>query len=155
MGIELWNPNRSLLRRGPFATLEREMDEIFGRLLREWPGRRLEADSIGWVPPIDMIDRKGEIVLRVDLPGIDPKDITVTLKDGVLTLQGTRHRETEEKDDEHYAVERWCGAFSRTLALPRGVKDDKVEASFKKGVLEIRIPKTKESAGRKIEIRAA
>jgi HSP20 family protein len=129
------------------------MDEFFSRFFRSWPSRRLEADSVGWVPPIDMIDRKDDILLRIDLPGMDHKDIDVTVKDGVLTLQGARHQESEEKDDEHYALERWAGAFSRSVGLPQGVKEDKIEASFRKGVLEIRIPKTKESAGRKIAIK--
>jgi HSP20 family protein len=131
------------------------MDEIFGRFLSGWPGRRLEAHSVGWVPPVDMIDRKNEVVLRVDLPGLDHEDIEVTVKDGVLTLRGSRHGETEQKDEEHYAMERWSGAFVRNLALPRGVRDDKIEALFNNGVLEIRIPKAKESTGRKVQIKGA
>jgi HSP20 family protein len=155
MAIELWRPTKGLLRRSPLADLEREMDEMLGRFMRGGPGRRLEADSAGWAPPVDMIDRKTEIVLRVDLPGLDHKDIELTVKDGVLTLRGSRHGETEEKDEEHYAMERWAGAFVRTLALPQGVRDDEIDARFINGVLEIRIPKTKESTGRKIAIKVA
>jgi HSP20 family protein len=153
--MELWRPTRSLLRRSPLADLEREMDEVLGRFMRGWPGQRLEAESAGWAPPVDMIDRKREIVLRVDLPGLDHKDIEVTVKDGVLTLRGSRHGESEEKDEEHYAMERWSGAFVRSLALPQGIRDDKIDASFTNGVLEIRIPKTDETTGRKVAIRVA
>ena len=155
MALELWRPTRSLLRRSPLADLEREMDEMLGRFMRGRPGRRLGADSAGWAPPVDMIDRTKAIVLRVDLPGLDHKDIEVTVRDGVLTLRGSRHTETEEKDEEHYAMERWSGAFLRSLVLPHGVQDAKVEASFNNGVLEIRIPKTEETSGRKVAIKVA
>jgi len=155
MAIERWRPMGSLMRRSPFEALERQMEDMFDRVFRGWPARRLDPDFVGWVPPLDMVDRKNEIVLRADLPGLDRKDIQVSVENGVLTLQGSRQQEKEEKDDDCYAMERWAGAFSRSIALPQGVDPDRIEASFKNGVLEMRIPKTKETKGKKIDIKVA
>ncbi len=104
-----------------------------------------------------MVDRKNELLLRADLPGLDRKDIQLSVDNGVLTLQGSRQQEKEDKSDDFYAMERWAGAFSRSIALPQGVDPDHIEASFKNGVLEIHIPKTKEAKakGKKIDIQAA
>jgi HSP20 family protein len=105
---------------------------------------------------VDMLDQKDEIVLRADLPGLEEKDIDVTVHDGSVTIRGERREETEEKKkDEYYYCERKYGAFSRTLPLPTGIDADKVKATFKRGVLEVHLPKAKEARGRKIEVKAA
>lgn len=153
MAIERWRPMGSLVRRGPFEAMERQMEELFDRFFRGWPTRRLESDYVGWVPPLDMIDRKGEIVLRADLPGLERKDIQLSVEGGVLTVQGSRQQEKEEKEEDCYAMERWAGAFSRSIALPQGVDPDRIEALFRNGVLEVRIPKTKEATGRRVDIK--
>ncbi|MBW2422637.1 MAG: Hsp20/alpha crystallin family protein [Deltaproteobacteria bacterium] len=155
MALERWRPMGSLMRRGPFEAVERQMEDVLDRMFRGWPTRRLDADLVGWVPPLDMVDRKNEVVLRADLPGLDREDIQLSVENGVLTLQGSRQQEKEDKGDDFYAMERWAGAFSRSIALPQGLDPDRVEASFKNGVLEIRVPKTKEAAGKKIDIKVA
>ena len=157
MALEKWRPMGGLMRRGPFEALERQMEDMFDRMFRGWPGRRLDTDYVGWVPPLDMVDRKNELLLRADLPGLDRKDIQLSVDNGVLTLQGSRQQEKEDESDDFYAMERWAGAFSRSIALPQGVDPDHIEASFKNGVLEIHIPKTKEAKakGKKIDIQAA
>jgi HSP20 family protein len=139
-----WNPFRE------FPRVEREMEELFGAL-PQWWGDRQRA----WAPAVDMIDQKEEIVLRADLPGIDEKDIEVTVQDGTLTIRGQRKEEKEEKKEDYYYSERAYGAFTRTLALPAGVDRDKVKATFTKGVLEVHLPKAKEAKGTKIEVKAA
>jgi HSP20 family protein len=133
------------------ARLEREMEDLFGRL-PAWPWGEQER---GWAPAVDMIDRKDEIVLRADLPGLEEKDIEVTVQDNVLTIRGERKEETEEKKEDYYYSERSYGAFARALTLPAGVEADKVKATFKQGVLEVHLPKAKEAKGKKIEIKAA
>ena len=155
MTLEKWKPMGGLMRRSPFGAFERQMEDMFDRVFRGWPTRRLDTDYVGWVPPLDMVDRKNELVLRADLPGLDRKDIQLSVENGVLTLQGSRQQEKEDQSDDFYAMERWAGAFSRSIALPQGVDPDHVEASFKNGVLEIHIPKTKEAKGKRIDIRAA
>jgi HSP20 family protein len=154
MVLEKWRPMGGLMRRSPFESLERQMQDMLDRVFRGWPTARLDADYVGWVPPLDVVDRKKELLLRADLPGLDRKDIQLSIDNGVLTLQGARRRENEEKGEEFYAMERWAGAFTRSIALPQGVDPERVKASFKNGVLEIHIPKTKEAQGTKIDIKA-
>ena len=151
MALEKWRPR--LTAHGPFrelARLEREMEEMFGRL-PSWPWSR----ERGWAPAVDMIDEDDRIVVRADLPGLDEKDIEVTVHDGMLTVRGERKAEKEEKKEGYYYNERSYGMFSRTLPLPAAVEADKVKATFKKGVLEVHLPKAKEAQDKKIEIKAA
>ena len=143
--LTAWNPFRDLAR------VEREMEGMFGRPPR-WPWG---AGERGWAPAVDLIDGKDEIVLRADLPGLDEKDIEVTVQDGTLTIRGQRKEEKEEKKEDYYYNERAYGAFTRTLALPAGVDRDRVKATFTKGVLEVHLPKAKEAKGTKIEVKAA
>jgi HSP20 family protein len=152
MALERWRPR--LMERSPFrelARLEREMGELFDRL-PEWPwGERTRA----WAPAVDMVDHQDEIVLRADLPGLEEKDIEVTVEDSTLTIRGERKEEKEEKRENFYYSERSYGAFARTVALPATVDRDKVRATFKKGVLEVHLPKAREAVGKKIEVKAA
>jgi HSP20 family protein len=155
MAIERWRPRYSLAPRFPeLSRLERDMETFFGRFFRDWPWARV-GEEREWVPAVDMIDRKDEIVLRADLPGIEQKDVEVTVHDGTLTIRGERKEEKETKEEDYYQCERWAGAFVRTLALPRAVDADKIKATFKHGVLEVHVPKAPEAKGKTIEIKAA
>lgn len=147
MALELWRPR---MLRSPFRELsrmERDMEDLFGRV--DWPWRA----ERGWVPAVDMVDAKDEIVLRADLPGMDEKSIEVTVQNGTLTISGERKEEKEEKKEDYYYSERTYGVFSRTVMLPSGVEADKVKATFKKGVLEVHLPKATEAKGKKIDIK--
>jgi len=129
------------------------MEEMFERFFPSWPGPRWFGEERGWAPAVDMIDRKDEVVLRADLPGLEQKDIEVTVTDGMLTIRGERKAEKEQKEEEFYCCERWAGTFARSLALPTGVEAEKIRASFRNGVLEVHLPKTKEAKEKKIEIK--
>jgi len=156
MAVERWRPGWGLMRGGPWremARMDREMEDLFGRFFREWPWARGAGEIRGWAPAVDMLDRKDEVVLRADLPGLEQKDIEVLVEDGTLTIRGERREEKEAKEEDYYVTERWAGAFSRSVALPPGVDPEKIQASFKKGVLEVHLPKTKEAKGKKIEIK--
>ena len=147
MAIKQWQP-RGLMR-SPFRDLAREMEDTFGRFFPAW-----SSEERGWMPAIDMVDQNDEIVVKADLPGLDEKDIEVTVQDGTLTIRGERKAEKEEKKEDYYYAERSYGAFMRSLPLPRGVDADKVKATFKKGVLEVHLPKAKEAKGKTVEIKA-
>jgi HSP20 family protein len=156
MAIERWRPRAGLRRGGPFrelARMQQEMDDLFGRFFGDWPWPRWEAERRGMAPAVDLIDKKDEVVLRADLPGLEQKDIQVNIEDGTLSIRGERKEEREAKDEDYYVSERWAGAFSRTVALPPGVDPEKIQAKFKSGVLEIHLPKTKEAKGRTIEVK--
>jgi HSP20 family protein len=148
MALERWRPRG--MARSPFRDLAREMEETFGRFFPAWSEERGHA----WMPAVDMVDEKDEIVVKADLPGLDQKDIEVTVQDGTLTIRGERKEEKEEKKEDYYYAERSYGTFVRSLQLPRGVEADKVKATFKNGVLEVHLPKAKEAKGKAIEIKA-
>lgn len=100
-----------------------------------------------------MLDKKDEVVLHVDLPGLEHKDIDVTVEEGMLTIRGNRKEEKEAKEEDYYCCERWAGSFERSLSLPPGVDTGKVRANFKNGVLEVRLPKVEKAKGKKVEIK--
>jgi HSP20 family protein len=155
MALELWRPKRGVARRSPARDLVREVEDVFDRFFRDWSLPWAGGESRGWAPPVDMIDRKNEILVRVDVPGLSEKDVHVSVDNGVLTISGAREEERESKDEDYYYSERWAGSFSRSLMLPSGVDADGIKATLKHGTLEVRLPKTKEAAGKTIEVKAA
>jgi HSP20 family protein len=152
--LALWRPKRGLARRGPARDFVREVDDLFERLFGDWTWR-WDGGSVGSAPAVDMLDRRNEVILRVDVPGLREKDITVNVSNGVLTICGARKEEREEHDEDYYCAERWTGAFSRSVTLPSGIDADGIKATLKHGVLEIRLPKTKDAAAKWIEVKAA
>jgi len=131
------------------------VDDLFDRFVRDWPWPGATGEFRGWAPAVDMVDRKNEVVVRVDVPGLSERDINVSIDNGVLTISGERKEDRETQDDDYYCSERWAGSFSRALMLPQGVDADGIKATLKHGILEVHIPKTKEAAGKRIEVKAA
>ena len=148
-----------LTRRGgsPFASMQRLADE-FDRLLadfglgRSWPSWSLGETGGMWAPDVDVVQKHDQFTVRVDLPGLKKDEISVEIADGALTLQGERKRDHEEEREGVYRRERSYGAFYRTIALPPGTTTDQVKATFKNGVLEIRLPAAPGATGRPVEI---
>lgn len=105
-------------------------------------------------PKLDIAELKDKYEIKAELPGMDEKDINLSVEDGLLTISGEKKAETEEKDKGYYLKECSYGTFSRAVRLPDNIADDKIEAKFKKGVLVIDMPKTQplQSKARKIEI---
>lgn len=156
MAVERWRPGWGLMRGGPWremARMDREMEDLFGRFFREWPWARGAGEIRGWAPAVDMMDRKDEVIIRADLPGLEQKDIEVNVGEGALTIRGQRKGDQEVKEENSYYAERWTGSFARSVALPPGVDAEKIRATFKNGVLEVHLPKTKEAKGKKIEVK--
>jgi HSP20 family protein len=157
MTLDVMRPKRALTRSpwSELARIEGEMENLFTPFARWWPFRGPAEREQAWMPALDMVDRKDELMLRADLPGLTEKDIEVSVTDGMLAIRGERKEEREEKEGEYYYAERTFGSFVRTVSLPAGVDADQVKATFKNGVLEVHLPKTKEAKGKKIEITAA
>jgi HSP20 family protein len=153
MAMDPWRSRSGLARRSPEPF--RTFDDLVSRMFDDWMSPRVAGEARGWSPAVDMIDRKDEIVLRADLPGLEQKDIQVNVENGMLTIRGTREGEREAKEEDYYCCERWAGSFSRTMALPPGIDPDKIKATFKNGVLEVHVPKSTQSASKSIEVRAA
>lgn len=117
----------------------------FFRPFREWslmPFEEFGTQWSGYHPKVDVADDGGEIRITAELPGLDEKDVEVLLQNDVLTLKGEKKAEKEDKGKNFYRVERTYGSFERSISLPCEVDRKKVEASFKKGVLTVRMPKT-------------
>ena len=139
----------------PFYTFRADMDKlmenIFGGFNRTPFGKT--ADT--FMPRIDVVDTEKEIKVSAELPGMDEKDIEVSLTKEALIIRGEKKEEKEEKGEDYYRSERTYGSFSRTIPLPLEIDEEKVAASFKKGVLTIKLPKTKQAIGgtKKISIK--
>ncbi len=156
MALEVWKPLRGLSRTSsPIADLrrvERQMEDMFERFAGDYSSL-FGTEGRAGAPALDVVDRKDEVVVRADLPGLEQKDVQVEVQDSTLLLRGERAGQREEKEGDYYCCERWEGKFARSIPLPSGVDTDKINASFKNGILEIHLPKTKEARGKKIEIR--
>jgi HSP20 family protein len=141
----------------PFHTLERIADEVtrvfddFG-LPHGWSRAAVPGDLLTWAPHADVTQHGDELLIRVDLPGVQKNDIKVNVSEDAVTIQGERHRAQEEERDGVYRSERSYGSFRRTIVLPAGVVADQAKASFTNGVLEIRMPAGPRAEGRPIEI---
>jgi HSP20 family protein len=137
----------ALTRWDPFAELT-DLRSRFNRLLDEFGDGRLRD----WTPAVDVVRDDGHLVVRADVPGIKPEEITVEAANGYLTVSG-KHEESEETTEESYVRrERRYGAFTRRLGLPEGVDPKKIKASVHDGVLEVVIPLPKEAAQEPITI---
>jgi HSP20 family protein len=110
------------------------------------------ADKKQWLPKVDVSETDDHLIVRAEVPGMDKKDINITMSDGILTIQGEKKQEKKEEKENYRFVERRYGSFSRSLRVPNGVNADKIEAGYKDGVLKVVIPKSESEKSRKIEI---
>ena len=134
---------------------QRMMDQFFGRpFMPRWPERWLRAEprEIS-APSVDVFVEKNDIVIKAELPGMEKDDIQVNLSNHTLTLQGEKKREEKIKEEDYFCSERAYGSFSRTLELPGGVQGGKVAASFRNGVLEIRLPFAERAKAKRIKVK--
>mgnify|MGYP001182188401 FL=1 len=136
---------------------ERMIDDIWRRpfpsLLqpeRWWPA---ETGSMIRMPAVDVFEEKDDVVIKAEIPGLSKEDINVQVTDSTLTIKGEKKREEEVKEDDYYRCERSFGSFTRAVALPCDVKAEQVKASFKNGVLEVRMPKTEEAKKKAITVK--
>ena len=147
----------------PFGFMRRfseEMDRLFqdfgfGHGLPEVSSERelrMFGGSSGWSPQIEVFERKGELCVRADLPGMTKDDIDVDIAENALVICGERRDEREEEEEGYYHSERSYGSFYRTIPLPEGVDPENTEASFRDGVLEITIPVPEPAGRRRVEI---
>ena len=142
-----WDPFRDLV------SIQDELNRMFGRTFaRAEPTRSPEAGA--WIPSMDVYETEDEIVVTLELPGIEPGDVEVSVEDSTLTVSGTRAFSNEVNEDRYHRVERRYGSFSRSISLPQSVDTEKVEAAFDKGVLTVEVRKVERAKPKKIEIKA-
>jgi HSP20 family protein len=111
--------------------------------------------TTSWNPSVDIFETENDVVVKAELPGMDPKSIDVRLENNVLLLKGERHFEKETKEENYHRVEREYGSFSRAFSLPMAVKEEKITAEYKDGILKIVLPKKEEVKPKTIRIEAA
>ncbi|RCX31040.1 Hsp20/alpha crystallin family protein [Thioalbus denitrificans] len=142
----------TIVRYDPWATLnqlQEEMNRLFKRAGDEDTGTVVTSD---WAPPVDIKEEKDRFVLLADVPGVDPKDIEITMENGVLAIRGERKLEPEEERKGFHRMERARGVFYRRFALPDTADAEKIAASGRNGVLEVVIPKQEKVQPRKIVV---
>ena len=146
MELVRWNPHRSLFGRSDrFGSI---FDSFFYPSLHQ-DGENLRS---AWNPVVDIYEGEGSYVVTAEIPGVDKKNIEIDVKDRILTLKGERSAENEVDEDHYYRRERSHGRFERTFSLPADVDTDKIDASFKDGVLKIEIPKPEERKPKQITV---
>ena len=125
---------------------ERLFEDLF---YRSFP---LNLFSQGVMPLVDLYEKENEVVVKVELPGIKPEEVEVSLDNNLLTIRGEKKKENEVKKRNYYRLERSYGAFQRIVELPVNVKGESAKANYKDGVLEIELPKAEENRGKRIKI---
>jgi len=141
-GLVTWDPYRDV------RSLADRVNRIFGAV-----GTQRDEESLGnWMPPVDIAEDKDKIVLTAELPGFKEDQIEVQMEGGVLTLRGERRFEEEKEGRNYHRVERSYGQFTRSFTLPNNVDKEKVQATFRDGLLQIELPKREEAKPRQIKI---
>lgn len=136
-----WEPFREL------TSLQNEMSRWFNGVL-DGSGRGAQT----WMPTLDVWETESDVVYAFDLPGIPEEKISIEVSEGTLTVSAEREQTEEVSDDRYFRLERRFGSFSRAVGLPQSVDEDKISASYRDGVLEIRVPKPEEQKPRKIAL---
>jgi HSP20 family protein len=145
--IVRWDPFSDLV------TIQDQLNSLFGRTFTGSEMTRRSGAGT-WMPALDVFETDDKLVAKMDLPGIDPKEVEVSVEDSTLTVSGRRDFTSEVNEENYHRIERRYGAFARSIALPTTADAEKVEASFDKGVLTIEIPKTEKARPKKIEVKA-
>ena len=140
----------SLLGRDIFG---RDIFDRFERLFEDLELPALFEEREVWTPAFDVAENDKEYIVTAELPGIDPKDIEITISNGVLTIKGEKKREEESRGENYYYMERQYGSFQRSFRLPEEVKEEEIDATYRNGVLRLVIPKVHEGKVKRIEIK--
>jgi HSP20 family protein len=156
MNLQSLIPVRRSARRevNPFALLQREIDRLFEDVGRGLPS----PGTMGTLEPtvsMDLVESDKDIELTVELPGMDPKDVDISIAGDVLTIKGEKKAEKEDKGKNYRVIERSYGSFMRSVELPAGVNPDSINASFSNGVLKVTVPKPAAAEAKKISVKSA
>lgn len=131
--------------------------DIFDDTLESLFGRSFlvprTIDFMSAIPAIDLIEKKDHFVVRAELPGVKKEDIKISATSDSISIRGETKREEKKEEGTYFCCERSYGSFSRTINLPSAIREDKIEASYKDGVLELKLPKSHEARSREIEVR--
>jgi HSP20 family protein len=145
--ITHWDPFRGV------TSLQDQVNRLFeGAFVR---GRTGQADLAAWAPAVDIYEGQNELVAKIDLPGVDEKDIDIRLENNTLTIRGERKFEKSVKEENYLRMERAYGSFTRTFSLPNTISAEAISASYSHGVLTVHMPKREESKPKQVKINVA
>lgn len=133
------------------SSLRKEMDNLWNNFLGETSFPRSFTKE--WLPSVDISETDDQLRIKAELPGLDAKDVSVSISGDLLTIKGEKKKEEETKDEHFHSSERYYGSFQRSFRLPANIKTDEVDATFKKGILQLTLRKTEESRKKEIEIK--
>ena len=148
MALARWTPYRDIL------SVRDEMNRVFNEAFGRASNDESTWHSGAWSPPVDIYETDEALVMKAELPGFSKDDINIELKDNTLVIRGERKREDEVKEGSYHRTERMYGAFQRAFMLPTVVDQEKVKASYKDGVLELRLPKVQAAQPKRISVGA-
>jgi HSP20 family protein len=146
MNFVRWNPFSEM------SMLQNHMNRLFDNAMHGWPGE--SNGTTQWTPVADIYESENELVVNLDLPGVDPKTVDIQVENNVLTIRGERQFEDKQNKEHFHRVERSYGAFARSFTLATSVDADKIRASYKAGVLSITLPKAEAAKPKRIQIAA-
>ena len=144
-------------RTDPFrdlTVLRKQMDDVFNRSLSGMLSNGEDSESMSsWVPAMDVLETEDKVLLRAELPGLTQDDVQLTVENNVLTLSGDKHFSHEASEGHYRRIESRYGSFYRSFTLPSTVDQDRIDANFRNGVLEIELPKAEKAKPKKIEVK--
>lgn len=153
MSIIRWKPEQELM---PVPSvvhdIQQRMNRMFDALFHGDTWDEEIRESL-WSPAVDVTEGEKEYIVRMELPGVDRKDVSLSTRDNILTVRGEKRRASESKDSSFHRLERAYGSFQRSFTLPGMVEKEKTEATFRDGVLEVVLPKTRTAQAKAIEVR--
>ena len=152
MSLVRWNPTRELATwPSDLFGIQREMNRMFDGFFRGTNDEDYEISS--WTPAVDIAEHDDEYLVKVELPGVNKDEVKLTLENSILTIRGEKKQEKETKKENYHRVERSYGSFQRSFTLPAAVKADKIDASYKDGILTVALPKAEEAKPKQIEVK--
>jgi HSP20 family protein len=146
---------RTMNRREPSrgaTTLQDQLNRVFGEML-ERAGD--ESNLTPWAPAVDIFETEHQLVVKADLPDVNPQDLDIRVENNILTIRGERKFENKENEENYLRVERAYGSFSRSFSLANSVKSDAIKADYQNGVLTLSIPKREEAKPKQIRVNVA
>jgi HSP20 family protein len=146
MALARWTPM------GNLASFQDEMNRMFEQVFRGGTGEEAGWGVRPWAPPVDIYETDDALVLKAELPGISKDDVSIEIHQNTLILRGQRKHEAEVKEDRYHRVERAYGTFQRSFVLPTLVDQEHVQATYKDGILELRLPKSEAAKPKRIAI---
>lgn len=149
MALVRWDPYREL------EDMSDRLNRMFARPAASGSNGKETMIVADWTPSVDISETEGEFQIKAEIPDVKKEDVKITLEEGVLTLQGQRKQEKEDKRTKYHRIERSYGSFARTFALPDVIEIDKVKAEFRDGVLNLHLPKSEKAKPKAIEVKVS